>query len=81
MGLKNVLIIVSIFLFQHQLNFYWTSRESKTYLRSKIGCGESIKDFLALGFRVRFKGGSAFVTSNDLINRGYKTDAYTDAKN
>ena len=41
----------------------------------KLGCGESIKEFLALGFRVRFYGGSVFVTSNDLINRRYKTDA------
>ena len=40
-----------------------------------MGCGESIKEFLALGFRVRFYGSSVFVTSNDLINRRYKTDA------
>ena len=33
------------------------------------GCGESIKDFIALGFRGSV---SVFVSSNDLINRGYK---------
>ena len=35
------------------------------------GCGESIKDFIALGFRGSV---SVFVSSNDLINQGYKTD-------
>ena len=40
------------------------------------GCGESIKDFiaLALGFRGSVLGVSVFVSSNDLINLVYKTD-------
>ena len=38
------------------------------------GCGESIKEFLTLGFRASVLGVSVFVTSNDLINRGYKTE-------
>ena len=39
-----------------------------------FGCGESIKDFLTLVFWGSVLGVSVFVTSNDLINRGYKTD-------
>ena len=38
------------------------------------GYGESIKEFLALGFWGSVLGVSVFVTSNDLINRGYKTE-------
>ena len=39
-----------------------------------VGCGESIKEFLTLGFWGSVLGVSVFVTSNDLINGGYKTD-------
>ena len=39
-----------------------------------VGYGESIKDFLTLGFWGSVLGVSVFVTSNDLINRGYKTE-------
>ena len=38
--------------------------------RCFIGCGESIKEFLTLGFWGLVLGVSVFVTSNDLINRG-----------
>ena len=40
----------------------------------KIRCGESIKEFLTLGFWSSVLGVSVFVTSNNLINRGYKTE-------
>ena len=39
-----------------------------------FGCGESIKDFIALRFRGSVLGVSVFVSSNDPINRDYKTD-------
>ena len=45
-----------------------------TYQAKKKGCGESIKEFLTLGFWGSVLGVSVFVTSKDLINRGYKTE-------
>ena len=40
-----------------------------------MGCGESIKDFFTLVFWGSILGVLVFVTSDDLINRGYKTES------
>ena len=50
-----------------------------------MGCGESIREFLTLGFWGSVLGGSVlgvlvFVTSNDLINQGYKTECVLGVK-
>ena len=49
----------------------WMKTRFGGLLKQKFGYGESITDFIALGFWGLVLGVSVFC---DLINRGYKTD-------